>query len=85
MCFRSCGYSPIISDLTKTGRSKAIFYQLKIIKSDLQVPRARTHQYPPIHTFILFDVYVYIRGTQREYSSKPLKHCIVERILVFKR
>ena len=25
------------------------------------------------------------RGTQREYSSKPLKHCIVKRILVFKR
>ena len=26
-----------------------------------------------------------IRGTQREYSSKPLKHSIVKRILVFKR
>ena len=25
------------------------------------------------------------RGTQREYSSKPLKHSIVKRILVFKR
>ena len=25
------------------------------------------------------------RGTQREYSSKPLKHSIVERILVFKQ
>ena len=25
------------------------------------------------------------RGTQREYSSEPLKHRIVERILVFKR
>ena len=25
------------------------------------------------------------RGTQREYSSKPLKHSSVERILVFKR
>ena len=25
------------------------------------------------------------RGTQREYSSKPLKQSIVERILVFKR
>ena len=24
------------------------------------------------------------RGTQREYSSKPLKHSIVERLLVFK-
>ena len=27
----------------------------------------------------------YIRGTQREYSSKPHKHSIVERTLVFKR
>ena len=26
-----------------------------------------------------------IRGTQREYISKPLKHSIVERNLVFKR
>ena len=25
------------------------------------------------------------RGTQPEYSSKPLKHSIVERLLVFKR
>ena len=25
------------------------------------------------------------RGTQREYSSKPLKHSIVKRILLFKR
>ena len=25
------------------------------------------------------------RGTQLEYSSKPVKHSIVERILVFKR
>ena len=28
---------------------------------------------------------VWFRGTQQEYSSKPLKHCIVKRILVFKR
>ena len=26
-----------------------------------------------------------IRGTQREYSSKPLKHSIVEHTLVFKQ
>ena len=25
------------------------------------------------------------KGTQREYSSKPLKHSIVKRFLVFKR
>ena len=27
----------------------------------------------------------FIRGTQRENSSKPLKHSIVKRVLVFKR
>ena len=27
----------------------------------------------------------YLRGTQQEYSSKPLKHSIVKHILVFKR
>ena len=26
-----------------------------------------------------------IRGTQREYCLKPIKHSIVKRILVFKR
>ena len=31
-----------------------------------------------------FDI-MNLRGTQREYSSKPLKHSIVKRILVFKR
>ena len=28
-------------------------------------------------------VYIRFRGTQREYSSKPLKHSNVKRILVF--
>ena len=28
---------------------------------------------------------VVVRGTQREYSSKPLKHSIVKRVLVFKQ
>ena len=31
------------------------------------------------------QIYGNSRGTQRGYSSKPLKHSIVERILVFKR
>ena len=31
----------------------------------------------------LREVYCINRGTQREYRSKPLKHTIVERILVF--
>ena len=31
------------------------------------------------------DYLTYIRGPQQEYSSKPLKHSIVKRSLVFKR
>ena len=33
----------------------------------------------------IFSARYNIRGTQREYCSKPLKHSIVKRILVFKR
>ena len=36
-------------------------------------------------SYKLREVYCINRGTQREYRSKPLKHTIVERILVFKR
>ena len=37
-------------------------------------------------TYVLLSRFrCYFRGTQREYSSKPLKHSIVKRILVFKR
>ena len=32
----------------------------------------------------LYLILLAFRGTQREYSSKPLKHSIVKRILVFK-
>ena len=33
----------------------------------------------------MLQALINIRGTQREYSSKPLKHGIVKRILVVKR
>ena len=33
------------------------------------------------HNFLMW---LFIRGTQREYCSKPLKHSIVKRVLVFK-
>ena len=42
-----------------------------------------THIFSMIHSVEI--AFLSIRGTQREYSSKPLKHSIVERILVFKR
>ena len=39
-----------------------------------------------LHLTLIFTVPVAdLRGTQREYSSKALKHSIVKRILVFKR
>ena len=43
--------------------------------------------YSNTSTIIIRTLYVSSinRGTQREYSSKPLKHSIVKRILVFKR
>ena len=34
---------------------------------------------------VLDAQHVNFRGTQLEYSSKPLRHSIVKRILVFKR
>ena len=44
---------------------------------------------PLFDLFFLFNVFyqfsLEIRGTQQEYSSKLLKHSIVERILAFKR
>ena len=33
----------------------------------------------------LQEIFTTVRGTQRQYSSKPLKHSIVKRILVLKR
>ena len=37
-----------------------------------------------IHGLVIHS-YLKIRGTQRQYNSKPLNHSIVKRILVFKR
>ena len=39
---------------------------------DSEIPEIQSEQRSP-------------QETQREYSSKPLKHCIVKRILVLKR
>ena len=43
--------------------------------------------YSNTSTIIIRTLYVcnINRGTQQEYSSKPLKHSVVKRILVFKR
>ena len=40
---------------------------------------------PSVFHGVVSDKKTETRGTQREYSSKPLKHSIVERILVLKR
>ena len=34
---------------------------------------------------VVFVLCVCVRGTQREYNSKPLKHSFVKRVLVFKQ
>ena len=34
---------------------------------------------------LLYSAAILVRGTQREHSSKPLKHSIVKRVLAFKR
>ena len=51
-------------------------------QSDLNSIRKETIKKDYIDWFIHAWTF---RGTQREYSSKPPKHSIVERILVFKR
>ena len=42
-------------------------------------------QYLGRHSRSFIRIRSFFRGTQREHSSKPLKHSIVKRILVFKR
>ena len=37
------------------------------------------------HHYVYFILTYPFRGTQREYSSKPIKYSIVKRILVFER
>ena len=44
----------------------------------------KTKIFTEIRTLTL-DEMTKLRGTQREHSSKPLKHSTVKRILVFKR
>ena len=41
--------------------------------------------YGPRMIFVVTTFFHLVRGTQREYSAKPLKHSIVEGIWVFKR
>ena len=55
------------------SHKKALFQTLQRTKKNNLV--ARVHSYSSLRS----------RGTQREYSSKPLQHRIVKRILVFKR
>ena len=46
------------------------------------LPLSMSYASLAFRTLSLLDL---IRGTQQERSSKPLKHSIVKRILVFKR
>ena len=55
----------------------------------LEWVRALSDFWGYIRQFFIFTVSkrtrMFVRGTQREYSSKPLKHSTVKCILVFKR
>ena len=72
--------------------SQASAYSLAHQYSNVQSPITRTND-PAVQQFhnCTVNIQNYFgpqstnRGTQREYSSKPLKHSIVKRILVFKR
>ena len=48
------------------------------IGSNINIPEITEHEFWNVLSKIN-------RGTQREYSSKPLKHCIFKRVLVSKR
>ena len=54
---------------------------IKITKYLVTFPRGDN----PLFVRFSASLRVQSRGTQREYSSKPLKHSIVERIVVCKR
>ena len=50
--------------------------------------RRQPFQLPPVlrsKSLLNCSLNIINRGTHREYTSKPLKHSIVKRILVFKR
>ena len=57
-------------------------------QSTVSILRYSSYDFALVVRAIFSDFYqagYYDRGTQREYSSKPLKHSIVKRVLVFKR
>ena len=57
---------------------KLLILGLEVMNIKAQVKRRLAH-------VVQVHVCRKLRGIQREYSSKPLKHSIVKRILVFKR
>ena len=68
-CFLNC--PPCLSTKTETAfASLSVMYKVRQVLSKTNLSKC---------------VQSNVRGTQREYSSKSLKHSIVERILVFKR
>ena len=52
-------------------------------KSKSSCPKSLARNSKTIRHFMF--LITLFRGTQQEYSSKPLKHSIVKRILVFKQ
>ena len=67
---------------TRWNKEELISCLVQLMYSNLVLPAGRRGN----NSDVVVESYnLAIRGTQREYSAKPLKHSIVKRILVFKR
>ena len=78
-----CNYSSVDCPLgcgTKLPRYEICAYMINVAKNQLCIDVNKHIKQAEIK-----KLHKCFRGTQRENSSKPLKHSIVKRILVFKR
>ena len=67
---------------TRWNKEELISCLVQLMYSNLVLPVGRRGNNSDV---VVESYHLAIRGTQREYSSKPLKHSIVKRILVFNR
>ena len=87
ICDRFCIeiYIVLIRLTSQSSNNKIFFIHNISLKHDRETTGAITSG-KTLANFIKFYFQAqFFRGTQREYTSKPLKHSIITRILVFKR
>jgi len=70
--------------LSKTMCQVVAYRSLKIIIENSKTV-SRKIGLGRLREVVVYERFHYNRGTQQEYSSKPVQHGIVKRILVFKR